>query len=79
LRSEADKSPFAPVEEADSLLSPTMVLAQAQAPGRPPTADEATRPAPQPPVRDRIAPTVPPSPPRNALEPRRGSVGVVRD
>jgi hypothetical protein len=62
-----------------SFLSSGLLLAQAQAPGRPVTADEARQTAPQTPVTDRIAPTVPPSPPRNTPEPRRGSVGAVRD
>lgn len=65
--------------EKESLLSSKLLLAQAQAPGRPVTAGEAAQPAPQTPVRDRIAPVVPPSPPRNTPEPRRGSVGAVRD
>jgi len=40
----------------------TPLLAQAQAPGRPLTTQEQTKPAPPAPVRDRVAPTVPPSP-----------------
>lgn len=70
--------PSAPVGKG-LRFSPGLLLAQTQAPGRPVTADEARRPAPQPPVRDSVAPTVPPSPPRNTPEPRRGSVAGVRD
>jgi hypothetical protein len=79
LKSKVEDAPFPPVEKSGSSLSPGLLLAQAQAPGRPVTADEVRQPAPQTPVRDRVAPNEPPPPPRNTPEPRRGSVGAVRD
>ena len=54
---------------------PTLLLAQAQAPGRPLTTQEQAKPAPQTPVRDTVAPKAPPPPgtpnfpPRPANEP----------
>lgn len=53
----------------------TLLLAQAQAPGRPLTTQEQAKPAPQTPVKDTVAPKAPPSPgtpnfpPRPANEP----------
>ena len=53
----------------------TLLLAQAQAPGRPLTTQEQAKPAPQTPVKDTVAPKAPPPPgtpnfpPRPANEP----------
>jgi hypothetical protein len=78
LETNVDKVPFPTVDKAASSVSAGLLIAQAQAPGRPVTADEAKSPAPQTPVRDRVAPTVPPPPPRNTPEPRRGGVNGVK-
>ena len=61
-------------------LSSRLLLAQAQAPGRPLTTDEQRRiQAPQPPARDPLVRTVPPSPPVPPPARNPTSVSGVRD
>jgi hypothetical protein len=67
-------------ENENSPFSSGLLFAQAQAPGRPLTADEQRRmQTPQPPVRDPLVRTEPPPPPRSTPTPRTGGVGAVRD
>ena len=79
-RPSVEELPAPIAEKESSLLSSGLLFAQAQAPGRPLTADEQRRmQTPQPPVRDPLVRTEPPPPPRNTPPPRTGGVGAVRD
>lgn len=49
-------------DKKTSSISHYVQLAQAQAPGRPVTPEEAKKPAPEKPVKDRVAPNEPPRP-----------------
>ncbi len=53
---------YALEKKSDFSLSSRLLLVQAQAPGRPLTPQEQTKPAPEKPVKDTVAPTAPPSP-----------------
>ena len=69
-----------PAEKQSLSLSSRLLLAQAQAPGRPLTEVEQRRiRAPQPPARDPLVRTVPPSPPVPPPARNPTSVSGVRD
>src|SRR5579864_104027 len=79
-RPSVEELPAPVAKYENSPFSPGLLFAQAQAPGRPLTADEQRRmQAPQPPARDPLVRTEPPPPPRNTPAPRHGGVGAVRD
>jgi hypothetical protein len=58
--SNVEEASLSSVEMAGVPLSSDLLIAQAQAPGRPTSGT--TQPAPQTPVRDRVAPRPPPPP-----------------
>lgn len=60
---KAEELPLASVNRS-SLLPSDLLLAQAQAPGRPTTPEEQKKPAPEKPVIDPVAPKEPPPPGR---------------
>jgi len=60
---KADELPL-PSAKMGSSLPSDLLLAQAQAPGRPTTPEEQRKPAPEKPVKDKVAPREPPSPGR---------------